>query len=54
VRRVLDGLPEQDFEILFVDDGSADRTLELFNRIAERDSRVRVASFSRNFATRSR
>ncbi|HXJ84529.1 MAG TPA: glycosyltransferase family 2 protein [Candidatus Methylomirabilis sp.] len=47
--RVMDGLPEYDFEMVLVDDGSADRTLEALNRIAERDPRVRVASFSRNF-----
>jgi dolichol-phosphate mannosyltransferase len=49
LRRVLDGLPEYDFEVVLVDDGSVDRTLEALNRIAERDRRVRVASFSRNF-----
>ena len=47
--RVLDGLGEYDFEIILVDDGSADRTLEALNRIAAQDSRVRVGSFSRNF-----
>ena len=49
LRRVIDGLPEYDFEMILVDDGSADRTLEALNRIAARDRRVRVASFSRNF-----
>jgi glycosyltransferase involved in cell wall biosynthesis len=49
VRRVIDGMPAYDFELILVDDGSADRTLEALNRIAEKDARVRVASFSRNF-----
>jgi dolichol-phosphate mannosyltransferase len=49
LRRVIDGLPDYDFEMILVDDGSADRTLEALNRIAGRDRRVRVASFSRNF-----
>src|SRR5713101_2344564 len=49
LRRVIDGLPEYDFEIILVDDGSADRTLEALNQIAAGDGRVRVASFSRNF-----
>ncbi len=49
LRHVIDGLAEYDFEMIFVDDGSADGTLEALNRIAERDRRVRVASFSRNF-----
>ena len=47
--RVLDGLPEYDFEVILVDDGSANRTLEALNGIDQRDRRVRVASFSRNF-----
>jgi len=49
LRRVLDSLAEYDFELVFVDDGSKDRTLEVLNRIAAGDHRVRVASFSRNF-----
>ncbi len=31
-----------DFELVLVDDGSADNTLDVLNRYAERDSRVRV------------
>lgn len=46
---VIDGLAEYDFEVMLVDDGSADGTLDALNRIAEGDRRVRVASFSRNF-----
>ena len=36
-------------EIIFVDDGSRDRTLEILREIGERDPRVKVISFSRNF-----
>jgi dolichol-phosphate mannosyltransferase len=35
-------------EILFVDDGSTDRTLELLKRAQEGDSRLRLAHFRRN------
>lgn len=38
-----------DFEYIFVDDGSADRTLDLIKELRERDGKVRYISFSRNF-----
>jgi polyisoprenyl-phosphate glycosyltransferase len=37
------------YELIFVNDGSTDRTLELLEEIAQRDSAVRVISLSRNF-----
>ncbi|MGZ3452008.1 MAG: glycosyltransferase family 2 protein [Polyangiales bacterium] len=39
----------QPFEILFVDDGSKDRTPKLLAELAAKDSRVRVIRFSRNY-----
>lgn len=41
--------PELDVELLFVDDGSDDRSLLLLRGIAEQMSSVKVISFSRNF-----
>ena len=38
-----------DYEILFVDDGSADDTLAILRRFADADPRVRFVSLSRNF-----
>ncbi len=47
---VLAGLGEEyEFEILYVDDGSADGTLSLLRCLAASDPRVRYLSFSRNF-----
>ncbi|MFF9348063.1 glycosyltransferase family 2 protein [Streptomyces sp. NPDC014734] len=43
----------EDSEILFVDDGSTDRTLEIIKRIAESDARVSYLSFARNFGLES-
>lgn len=36
-------------ELIFIDDGSQDKTLEVLKHAAKRDSRVKVISFSRNF-----
>ncbi len=37
------------YELIFVNDGSTDRTLELLREIAKADSHVKVIVFSRNF-----
>ena len=42
----LDGLS---YEIVFVDDGSRDRSYEKLTELAARDPRIRVLKFSRNF-----
>jgi len=39
----------EDYELLFVDDGSTDRTLQLLKQIAQRDGNVKLLSFRRNF-----
>jgi dolichol-phosphate mannosyltransferase len=41
--------PEYEIEILYIDDGSRDGTLDYLRRLALTDSRVRYLSFSRNF-----
>lgn len=41
--------PDTDFELLFINDGSKDNTLEILRNFALKDSRVRYISFSRNF-----
>ena len=49
VSAVAEQMPEVAFEFLFIDDGSRDRTLEKMQELAQRDSRVKYISFSRNF-----
>lgn len=38
-----------DYELLFVNDGSSDQSLDVLNRLASTDDKVKVVSFSRNF-----
>ena len=40
---------EQEFEFIFVNDGSSDNTLECMKKLSEKDARVKYVSFSRNF-----
>lgn len=46
---VLEKLKEYDYEIIFVNDGSKDRTLEILENIASKNKKVKVVSLSRNF-----
>ncbi len=46
---VLDKIPGGPHELLFVDDGSRDRTLAILEEAAGKDSRIVVLSLSRNF-----
>ena len=49
VSKTLKELKEYEYEIIFVNDGSQDKTLKILEEIARKDSNVKVISFSRNF-----
>ncbi|MBI4697474.1 MAG: glycosyltransferase family 2 protein [Nitrospirae bacterium] len=38
-----------DYELLFIDDGSTDKTLELLEPLEEKDTKVKILRFRRNF-----
>ena len=49
VTKLIDSIPSYEFEVLFVDDGSKDKTLELIKAQREIDKRYSYITFSRNF-----
>jgi dolichol-phosphate mannosyltransferase len=50
-RRLLEIIPRltENFEIIYINDGSADRTLSLLRDAAAWEARIKYVSFSRNF-----
>ena len=46
---VCKSIQNYEYEIIFVNDGSKDKTLEILENIASNDKRVKIISFSRNF-----
>ena len=47
--KVLTSLKDYDYEIIFINDGSQDKTLPLLTKIAKKDKKVKIISLSRNF-----
>ena len=47
--QVLNELKKYEYEIIFVNDGSTDNTLNILEEIAKVDKNIKVISFSRNF-----
>ncbi len=49
LKKVLNQMNDFQSEIIFVNDGSTDRTAEIVSKIATNDIRVKILHFSRNF-----
>ena len=47
--KLMDSLPQYNFELLFVNDGSRDKTLEILKEMRKSDSRVCYVNLSRNY-----
>ena len=49
VSKILKGIENYSYEIIYINDGSTDKTIELLQNIAYEDKNVKIISFSRNF-----
>lgn len=49
MNKVSTKIKNYEFEYIFIDDGSKDKTLEKIKNLVKRDEKVRFGSFSRNF-----
>ncbi len=49
VEELINKIKDYEFEILLINDGSSDKTLELIKKWREEDSRISYVDFSRNF-----
>lgn len=53
INKVIKQMKKVEFELIFINDGSKDRTLEILRNMAKNDKTVRYISFSRNFGKES-
>ena len=49
VDKAMQRFKHRGYELIFINDGSRDKTLEILREIAKNDSNVKILSFSRNF-----
>lgn len=49
IEKLMNSMKNYNFEILFVNDGSKDKTIEIIKKMREEDSRINYVDFSRNF-----
>lgn len=47
--KLMENLNNYDFEVLFVNDGSKDQTIEIIKELREKDKRICYVDFARNF-----
>jgi glycosyltransferase involved in cell wall biosynthesis len=53
IDKVMGEMPDYNFEVIYVDDGSKDKTLSILKDMAKTDERVKYIAFSRNFGKES-
>ena len=53
IKKIIAQMKKVKFELIFINDGSKDKTLEILREYAKKDKIVRYISFSRNFGKES-
>ncbi|MGV3026505.1 glycosyltransferase family 2 protein [Clostridium thermobutyricum] len=53
LKSVMDNIENIDYELIFINDGSTDKTLDILKEIAREDIKVKVINFTRNFGHQS-
>lgn len=49
IKRIASQMKSVKFDILLIDDGSKDKTLDVIKKLTNKDKQIRYISFSRNF-----
>ena len=49
LNKLMSEVPNYEFEVLFVNDGSKDKTIEIIKELREKDKRICYVDFARNF-----
>ena len=49
LKKLMDSISNYEFEVLFVNDGSKDRTIQIIKELRKQDERICYVDFSRNF-----
>ena len=49
LNKLMNEITNYEFEVLFVNDGSKDKTIEIIKELRQKDNRICYVDFSRNF-----
>ena len=49
LKKLMDEIKNYEFEVLFVNDGSKDKTIQIIKELRKKDNRICYVDFSRNF-----
>lgn len=53
IKLTFENIEKYDYEVIFVNDGSEDKSLEILEKIASKNKKIKIISFSRNFGSQN-